>query len=260
MEPLARPAAIEIPTRDNGLTASVWRGQSLLLEAPWVETDPQESDTGRNDEKLGPATVLGRVDVVDVDDGRSLFVQAYIHPSLRVRIVPTHEAPAQAAIPDEYVKRIQAKLGTQGGKKLHEQYSIPLKPYVLKERPKGEVIPSEKELSLNGRYYMDICFASLGWLSFMHDCQFALVPHCVEGSVFSKRKALYPTNLANQLEQTECPANIPDDFESEDTLKRLRAAAREGRHQKELHDADGDDFREVYDHDEYDGHPDSSFW
>ena len=180
---------------------------------------------------MGPAAVLGRIDIDDISDNQSLFVNAYIHPELRLRVVPTANAPDRATIPSNFCQLVQKRMN----RKLPErEYSLPLKPFVTeRDRPRGEFIAGEKELMNNGKYSVDICFASLGWLSFLHEQKFTLIPHCVEGSVFSKRRSLYPSNLAQWL--LDHSDDIPehdgfDDLDSETVERRLRDASRRGRH------------------------------
>ena len=78
---------------------------------------------------------------------------------------------------------------------------------------------------------MDISFASLGWISFAREQSFTLIPWCVQGSVFSKRKALYPFNLSD--EGVERQRDIWEEdihfLETEEARKRLDGASRQGR-------------------------------
>jgi hypothetical protein len=77
---------------------------------------------------------------------------------------------------------------------------------------------------------MDISFASLGWLAFAHaNTDFTLIPHCVEGSVYSKRRSLYPLNVQDFVASERYDKLVRDDLESEETKQRLRRAADVGK-------------------------------
>ena len=95
---------------------------------------------------------------------------------------------------------------------------------------------------------MDVSFASLGWISLLDQHKFAVVPHCVEGSVFSKRRALYPTNLAQWLENNGTPEQIPVELD-EDTLRDIRRAAEMGRHNTPKSSRQDQDMDELLDDD-----------
>jgi hypothetical protein len=184
----------------------------------------------------GPC-VLGRIDLISVEHGHAIFAQAYVHPALRIRIVPTSEAPDHATVPTKYLnvirKRMQEAAGQKGAvaTKLKTEYSIPLKAYIGGSMKNGELIPGPKEFKENYQtYFMDVVFASLGWISISHRGSFTLLPYCIEGSVYSKRPSLYPTNLASQLE-TDGPEDDPFHGMTEDEVSdRLKQAARMGRH------------------------------
>jgi hypothetical protein len=95
---------------------------------------------------------------------------------------------------------------------------------------------------------MDIVFASLGWISFTDSGKYGLIPRCVKGSVFSKRLALYPSNMERWLEENDTPEHIPDKLD-EETMRELKIVAREGRHranrkEEQHHDGDGQLFYE----------------
>jgi hypothetical protein len=79
---------------------------------------------------------------------------------------------------------------------------------------------------------MDIVFASLGWIAISHRGKFTVVPHCVEGSVFSKRPSIYPTNIATRLVSNPDydDAGSFSNLSEEEAMNRLRAAAKAGRH------------------------------
>ena len=75
---------------------------------------------------------------------------------------------------------------------------------------------------------MDIVFASLGWICFSNNRQYSVVPHCVQGSVFSKRSAIYPPNLRKWIEENPTPELEPDVWDDE-VKRELQLAATEGR-------------------------------
>jgi GTP-binding protein EngB required for normal cell division len=192
MEPLTRPGSIAVPTHENGLDILMSPGQSMLIEADWMhEADDDEEQC-----------VLGRLDFVDAVS--QVRAQAYLHPSLRIRIVPTAEAPAHATIPSSHIEIVNHRIRKATGNNetgLRNSYSYPLMPYIAPERPTGELSPGKQEYHAKaGRYYMDISFASLGWISLSDTAQFSTIPHCVKDSIFSKRRALYPTHLKEWLE------------------------------------------------------------
>jgi len=227
MEPLARPEAIPIPKRDNGLSRDLYVGDTLLIEAGWMEEGEDEE-----------SCVLARLDLTDVQRGKSVFSTAFLHPSLRVRVVKTDKAPDHATIPKSFIQQIDQRMRN---KKLKDEYSIPLKPHVFKESPEGKVIPKDSEWNDNAqKFFFDICFASLGWINFVHDSKFAVIPHVVQGSVFSKRRSLYPLNIHEYEEENEMYC----DRDQYTIKKRLEDAARQGRHQrkKNFSDYSGDDY------------------
>ena len=231
MEPLARPEAIPIPTKENGLSGDLYPGDTLLIEADWMEEGKDE----------GPC-VLARLDVAEIERGRSVHSRAFLHPSLRVRVVPTEKAPDHATIPKSFIQEINRRMQNT---KIRDEYSMLLKPFIAPDIPEGKVIPKESEWNdYAGRFFMDICFASLGWISLAHNSKFAVIPHVVEGSIFSKRRSLYPLNIDQFQEEEQ-----EEEFQDEDLIqRRLRDAAREGRHsfQKRESFADFDDDDDWY--------------
>ena len=193
--------------------------------------------------------VLGRIDLVDIEpttsdrdaahqqqrDAGVVYAQAYLHPSLRLRAVPVDQAPDHATVPAHYLRRFETNATGHGDNDDDESStqptacSLPLRPFTRKESPEGHFVPGDKEWR-HHKYYMDIVFASLGWISFTHRQKFLLKPYCVKGSVFSKRPALYPVNLHDRLD--EDPVDDPGaEWTDEERRKRLRDAAHEGRHQ-----------------------------
>ena len=205
------------------------------------DSEPSKKDTKPTKQKVhnnyrGPF-VLGRIDLVNVANGDSVYAQAFLHPSLRIRIVPTDEAPDHATVPSHYLTTIRRRMEQAAGQngamatKLKPSYSIPLKPF-LQMQSKGEITPGDKEYNEGyDSFYMDIVFASLGWIAISHRGSFTVIPHCVEGSVFSKRPSIYPTNISTRV------VSNPDyeegsfaNLSEEEAMDRLRSAAKMGRH------------------------------
>lgn len=309
MEPLARPEKIPLPSHQDGTMVNVRPGQSIIIEAAWMtekQDDDNEQDTKLDSNDANEllnrkqtisttitSCVLGRIDVLDIAAadrmdgsdkrtassryaGGSVFAQAYIHASLKLRVIPTNTAPDHATIPASYVQIVQERMRrATGGQSfnsspsaLHDAYSIPLKPHVgSRDLFQGQVVPGEKEYSdYSAKYCMDIVFASLGWISFTNETKFILVPHCVQGSVFSKRPSLYPTNLPFSLraamengeDQSHYGAAEEVEVESEEEIhQRLRDASRRGRHG--ANDAGGDGRYLRHDVSRGDGHETGGF-
>ena len=256
MEPLTRPEKIPVPTRDNRLQSHVFKGDSLLIEAAWmeheagyihpsVESFERETDSDEDEpdflpkidrdkkqevpapKRLGVPAVLARLDIDNIEEGNSIFIQAWLHPSLRVRVCRTPEAPTMSTIPLEYQQFIEKKTRRSVST---DKLSIPLTTFTDKCRKRGEFSAGEKEYSGSLKYAMDICFASLGWLACLHDSPYTVIPHVVEGSIVSKRRSMYPANLAQRLEDNPEEGELElDDLDADETGKRLRDAARVGR-------------------------------
>lgn len=249
MEPLTRPGHVQVPTKENGKVCELRPGQCILIESTWMggndDDDEQHGDSvpkGDDDQ-----CVLGRVDLVGAE-GKSVLTQAYLHPSLRIRIVPISKAPSVAAIPQAHIHRVKKLIREATGNHetgLADAYSFPLKSFKSDVNKSEEMVPGEKEME-NDRYRMDIVFASLGWISFTDSEKYAVVPRCVEGSVFSKRLALYPINMTRWLEEHDTPEHIPDELD-EETMRELRHAAKEGRHmanRKEIYHKNDEEYYE----------------
>jgi ribosome biogenesis GTPase A len=274
MEPLTRPGVIPVPTRENGLAFHLrGTGKSILIEATWMdvaglednEADSDGPDNSNSDDQTATIVhensegedhmtgVLARIDIRETSPG-GVSVAAYLHPSLRVRIVPTATAPDRATIPTKYIEHIKEKICRATRRQatgLMNEYSLPLKPFASKDRPEGAFVPGEAEWG-SDKYSMDICFASLGWVSFLDKEVYTVVPHCVEGSVFSKRHGLYPINLHSVLKNDDEQESDADegwvedsDFGyDEETKRRLKDAANRGRrhtHRGGGHDNNSDD-------------------
>ena len=248
MEPLTRPEPIPIPTRQGGRELQLREGHSILVEAPWmIEND---KDDAEKLVKEKPCT-LARIDLVGVEKADNVSVQAFLHPSLNVRVVPIPEAPKRATIPLSHIKCISALMGksTKESRHFAETYSTPLLPFVTKDLPNGIVVPGEKEWSSSiQKYTMDIVYPSLGWLAFRHSHGFRVMPHSVEGSVFSKRLSLYPFNLCSSIENYG-DGHLEPDILDDESKRRIQDAARSGRHQSKRNDHHDED--EFYGYDEY---------
>ena len=233
MEPLTKPGAIE-----GVFVEEVQRSEagqkSIVIEADWMT---QQSETPGNDYKE-EACVLAKIDLTEIQ-GRRLNVRAFLHPSLRVRIVPTEEAPARATIPASYVQQVHQFMRGPGAplKDDEQNYSKELLPYKHKDNPEGTVFPSD-DCWADGpqMYFMDVCFASLGWISFSSEQKFGVLPHCVKGSIFSRRQALYRSNAKWDEED-----DLGDYVDKEEAVRRLRSAMKEGKHQKRRDSFGGDD-------------------
>jgi hypothetical protein len=213
------------------------KGQKDTKVAAYSNNKSKSKDSASQPTVARGPCVLGRIDLVNVENGGSVFAQAYLHPSLRIRIVPTSEAPDHATIPTNYLNEIRSKMEQAAGRNnnvatnLKAHYSIPLKPFI-QNQANGEVVPGDKEYSESfDSYYMDIVFASLGWIAISHRGKFTVIPHCVDGSVYSKRPSLYPTNLASRVTSPDLEDDSPfNGLNEEEVLDRLRSAAKQGRH------------------------------
>jgi len=181
--------------------------------------------------------VLGRLDIVDIPAGGdhrtpALLLRPYLHPSLRMRVVPTSQAPDHATIPKHFVHLIQSRM-RRSFEKDGTTTSLPLTLFKTPHSPEGHVHPTSKERHTDQqRVFMDMSFASLGWLSlqsFVPD--FTIKPWVVEGSVWSKRRALYPMNLnVDDVEENHRIMDEDADFvETDEARKRLDDANRKGR-------------------------------
>ena len=239
MEPLTHPGEIEIPSRENGLAVSLRPGQSILIEATWMNKDDIEDENSEensdseefHDSEEEPC-VLGRIDLVKAV--ARVDARAYIHPSLRIRVVPTERAPSTATIPLSHIQRVKQRIGRATGQKvigLEDSYSLPLQAFIQKNiNPDGAFVTGEDVYNAHiGKFSMDVSLASLGWISFLDENKFSVIPQCVKGSIFSKRRSLYPANLAYLVEEYESEEHIPDVLD-EETMRQLRKAADEGKH------------------------------
>ena len=222
MEPLTRPTAIPIP--DHTRHGQIAKGMSILVEATWMEHDGDDNDGSAR-------CCLGRIDVVDLDHGDSIFAQAYLHPDLKVRVVPRFLAPDHAIIPEKFLRRVQGGGSSSSSSSTSEKFNRPLQCFMTPDNPLGHAIPTDK-MRRNDKYFMDVVFCSLGWISFTHESKFALKPHCVLGSVYSHRPSLYPVHLFDQIRNGDCEDEQDEDntLTPEERKRQLNAASREGRH------------------------------
>jgi GTPase Era involved in 16S rRNA processing len=238
MEPLTRAQPIQLAEKFR-----VRQGESILIEAAWMDSQGTQDEDGTENidtafsdghetaiPPLSRTCVLGRVDIVRVKEGRDILIRPFLHPSLRVRVVKTEIAPSTANIPDHHIKYVQSRMRKAFPEDLIT--SRPLSAFISPDHPKGELIPTDKEKdSLGERVYMDLCFASLGWLSMTHRDTFTLIPWCVEGSVFSKRRALYPMNISEtdvEDQRLEWAEEI-EHLDSEEASRKLHDASKIGR-------------------------------
>jgi GTP-binding protein EngB required for normal cell division len=236
LEPLAYPEPILIPNEEDGTKVQVKAGESVLIEAAWIARRLDDPD-------VAPFT-LARLDIVECNERRPVEVLAFVPCSLKIRVVPTEEAPTDATIPREYVQAVQERIGESGNFDL--ACSRPLDIYegdggsaamrdgIVKFDALRDANPS------SGWIRRDIVFASLGWIMLNHPTSFQVRPMCVRGSLWAKRQSLYPSNLEDTLMEDESsPARdqvlsfLEDDQDSaelEMLKRRLKIAAEEGRH------------------------------
>eukprot|EP00977_Amphora_coffeiformis_P026852 scaffold31109_cov175-Amphora_coffeaeformis.AAC.6 len=264
MEPLARAERIELAD-----SVRVRAGQTILIEAAWmdeVEKTEKENDeqgdktentttlssSGYNDggNNNTSSCVLGRLDVIDVSNGQRgyggrIVVRPFLHPSLRLRIVPTNDqVPEHATIPQHYIQLVQSRMRKAFPK--DSTTSLPLAPFTTPQNPEGFVKPTDKERNHDGRVYVDISFASLGWLAMaMYDerADFTIKPWVVTGSIFSKRRGLYPMNMSE--DDVEDSRNAMREealfLDTEEARERLDAAAKKGRKSAGMQSNEDDD-------------------
>lgn len=249
MEPLAFPTPIRLPTVQDRTFVKVKAGRSVLIEARWVEEGEKEEEEGSLPEEGGgpaPASphevspdgnsasfTLARLDIME-DGGLPVEVLAFVPSCLRVRVVPTAAAPARATIPDSYVAKV-SKLVRDAGNFKECDTSRPLALFTSGQGLEEGVLvfDQSKDADMIGWIRRDLVFASLGWLMLNHRGSFAVRPWCVEGSLWSKRKAMYRSDIGNTVEGvgewtgTTTPAADPND---EETKLKLRKAAEYGRH------------------------------
>lgn len=180
MEPLTRPE----PIVDGAFVGFVDSGQSVLIEANW---------TGDAEEPL----ILGRIDITTA---RSLKAHSFLHPSVRVRIVPTQEAPDRAIIPESHVEEVHRAMNVP--KAENKVFSKRLLPFSQKGNPLGIVTPRDDYRTPINRIMMDLVFASVGWINFNSPQSFEMIPHCVEGSVYSHRKSLFFGSQEGRVRET----------------------------------------------------------
>lgn len=300
MEPLAFPTPIGLPKVEEGTRCRVRAGQSVLIEARWVEngeeetegnsspleegklspTSPRKDDQrkgtarpdGANPDEIAAPFTLARLDIVE-DDGWAIKVLAFVPSCLRVRVVPTSAAPARATIPDWYVAKVRKLVGDAGN---FDECDTSRPLVVFKQAQalqEGAVtFDQSKEAASNGWISRDIVFMNLGWLMLNARRSFTVRPWCVNGSLWSKRRAMYPSNIADVVEvedewdggrTTLTPPADPDD---EEMKWRLQQAAEKGRHAAGLGTKVGRDNRDrargdIFDNDVWgEGDRDAEYW
>lgn len=219
MEPLAYPSPIQMTKLGIGAE------QSLLIEAGWVDSQDDAAD----DE-----FTLARLDVVD-DGGMQVLAVAFIPSCLRVRIVPTEDAPKFSTVPPHYAARIREMVST------NIRDSDLSRPLGI-NKGDGETISKdgaiqfEPELDFgSGWVRKDICFSSLGWINLNHKRPFTVRPWVVQGALWSQRKPFYPSNIkieARDESETSSDAMFSDENDEKflEAKRRLQMAAEEGRH------------------------------
>jgi GTP-binding protein EngB required for normal cell division len=238
MDPLNIPTPLVVPDNysEEGRTRICYmnEGQSLLVEATWMGDDEN--------------CCFARLDMTN---GGEIECRAYLPPSLRLRVVPTKDAPREARIPINYVRERKASVekSARGNSGLADEYARPLVPF-------QDATTGAKEWDKTGRRYaMDITLASLGWISFLDSIPFTLVPMVVEGSKWGKRKSLYPRNLNGWLEANGTPEHEVTeltDARKRDISDTIRMAKKNQYGGKNPDFSDDDDDWEGYDGDEFD--------
>ena len=147
---------------------------------------------------------LARLDFVECN-GHSVETLAFIPSCLNIRVVKTdNNTPTVATIPQGYIDKVQKLVGQAGnfdnnttsrslaifkgggGGPNNEQQDGIVKFNI------GDVEDYEMR---SGWLRRDIVFASLGWIMLSHRRSFSVKPWCVKESLWSKRRALYPSNL-----------------------------------------------------------------
>jgi len=239
MEPLAFPKPIHIPTEEAGTRVRVRAGHSILIEAEWVNDElPNSKKQSPNAQQL----TLARLDIVESHGKIPVEALAFIPSCLKTRVVPTELAPEIASIPEEYIAKVQVLVGQAGNFNTDDTMSQPLTIFkgngsgVMKD---GTVCLNQKNdggRSISGWIRKDIVFASLGWIMLNHRGSFTIRPWCVKGSLWSKRRPLYPSNLEDvqDAHDDEFAGNFAkmDDNNPKfrDIKERLQQAEDGGRH------------------------------
>jgi len=152
---------------------------------------------------------------------RSLEMRIFAPSVISTRVVPTSVAPATVEIDAAYVSKVKRKVRSSNGnaaltKGVEQQ--LPLESY-------KSVEPKENN---RGRYAIDVCFASIGWVTIDSRTPCSVAPYAVQGSLWAKREPpLYPSNLAQKIDEDgDMDSFVIDD---DDRKMRLANAAREGK-------------------------------
>lgn len=231
MEPLARPTRMGVPTTEDGTKVRVGAGESILIEAGWIDGDG-------GDAKDDVSFTLARLDIAE-DGGTPIDALAFVPTSLKVRVVPTTNAPTEASVPEEYIAQVKRRMG---GKGISDGTNLS-KPLVI-YKGDGSGVSQDGHLSFdvqrhaqrNGWINQDVVFASLGFIMLCHRRSFTVRPWVVQDSRYLKRPSLYPSNFENQI-LSDGDASMDhydesmtdDDPRFNDIKQRLRMAYDKGR-------------------------------
>jgi len=205
------------------------------------QQDKHDDDDWFSDDHEGGTSsfTLARLDVIE-DSGMSIDALAFVPSCLTIRVVPTQDAPDAATIPEEYVAKVQQLVGAAG----NFDCSKVSRPFDTFKGGDGQTITRDGTAHFNpmddgepkGWIRKDISFASLGWIMLNHKRSFSVRPWCVQGSLWSRRNALYPVNLKGMEKDDDLELSVnyenlsDDDPEFEQTQERLQHAAERGRH------------------------------
>jgi hypothetical protein len=276
MEPLAFPTRVEVPSIEKGTKLRVHRGESILIEAGWVGDGNDEEGVSRGDASF----TLARLDVTE-DHGMPIDALVFIPSSLKVRVVPTANAPTEATMPNEYSTKVERLVGNKGI--FHAaHFSKSLTIY----KGDGSGVSKDGHVSFdvredaqpNGWINQDIVFASLGFIMLTHRRSFTVRPWVVKDSRFLKRPSMYPSNLEDWNPDLDDMSNeqnayynrlSDEDKRFKEVKQRLRMANDKGKQHadfrgKTKYSNDGDG-RVSYIDDEmlqpyYDDYGDDEFW
>jgi hypothetical protein len=206
MEPLIRPTSI--PIRPS---LRLRPGETLLLEADWMKTHGEQ-----------PAT-LARLDCLQHDSSKAINIECFVPSSVSVRIVDTLDAARSLVIPPKFAESVRALT------KLNTTRSI--SPLAFKSYNTVTPAPPNK----SGWRKIEVAFASLGHISLSSKDEFVVDPMAAEGSVWFKRRPMYPSDIRYKLDEgMGMEESLFDDVASEeggdrdDLRTKLRRANRDG--------------------------------
>ena len=146
-------------------------GESLVWEAAWLEKEEEKEEggdaaggaAGGKAAGLPCSMALARVDVCCVDGGGAtaappiLLAWPLASPSVRVRVVPTSEAPSTSRVPPAYLETLRQQFVAQGNHT--DAKALGGGPYELPLGEEGTVV-ARVEAAL------DVAFSNLGWVAF----------------------------------------------------------------------------------------------